>query len=1177
MNINSTSKTQKLLINLSKYISLIALLYLFNVAALYAQPINDNCGGAINLSIANDEQTISWTTGTTIGTGDAALQTAPIACSANFYRDDVWYKLSIPSNAEDKILNISVDVNIPGHMTGVGIAIYSNNSCLASNDPLYCNNTSTQSDHPYNHRISMQCFNPGQEILLRIWSAEGPLTNWQLGEGSFKIAAFLDNNNGNKILWGANGEGTFNGGLNGWTTTSNSCNNYPLWFWSKDTMCTKGAYFAGGGKINSLSGCNGAACFDSDFYDNGGDQGTAGAGPCPAPQSGTLESPAIDLSTYTLGGGVNLVFCQAMRQYLSKFFIEYSYDNGNNWISKEINTIEEDNVVYQQNAEHVNNTRRIFIPNAGGHSQFKIRFRFEANYYYWIIDDVYITERENYNLKLNNSIAIAPNKIWQRDQLYSFGGLASIENVGGKTAKKTHLKLEISDPDNSLVWIDNKLIGDISPDTLVDIFQDQEFTHPNKNVGTYTGKYTVDQDSIDFDSSDNIKSFDWNVSPYRMAKENIGAGGIGLRPSTDINFTWGNIFHIVTPEASNGKENYKCHEVEVGIANPNELTDATIFTWVYKWVDLNQDGIVEEVERITVGYTQYDFSPGEIPNTLYTLPIYDFNTFEEGIDLEANTDYIVAVQYSAPAINPNLACLILADPTITYDYTSYRKLIKNPGQVAYNHILDVGNTGTFSTSTFANGEVPVVRMLLTNGDSLSGYTSTVKGNIYIDLDCNGTINNTEPVLSQKVLYNFQTNAPIAFTSPLGSYLIHLKELETLSYFTKPIPGFTVQPDNYVIVNDTLGKHYTGFDFRFCPDSVFHNVKIELTALNAPRPGFKHKYLICYENIGTQTEDVTVVFNFSGGQGDNFTTVTNAAGGIVNGHTITWNISNLALFEEQCKEIELLIFSGTNSGTLLGPHVSISLAAGLTDVNTFDNDYRLNETVVASFDPNDKTVNREGFTSIELEKGVSLDYLIRFQNTGNYPATFIEVYDTIIKTLDINSFEMIKASHPYSLTFPGPNILKWRFDNINLADSISNEPESHGYIKFRIRTTPNLKMSDVISNSASIYFDFNSPVITNSIKTSFITATHNVISNNLPLEVYPNPVSNITQVRFNLSEKMNCRLELMDPSGKIVLVKGAERLKGEQLDSIDMTNYTSGVYFLRIYTEKGMGEAKIVKK
>lgn len=381
-------------------------------AALFAQPANDLCSGAIELTVADDLAACTPTAGTTLGTVDGATTPGPTVCSGNFYRDDVWYKLTIPSSSTGEAVTISVNRNIGGGVPAVGMAIYSSNSCDAASTPYLCTNFAADADASF--RFSKFCVGTDTEILVRVWSGDGPAANWQAGQGNFEICAyFSDEAAATPTLWGANGEGSFDGGLGDWTTTSASCNGFELWRWSNTDYCTLGAFSAGGGTITSLTNCNGAMNFDSDFYDNNGNSAGLGAGDCPAPQSGTLVSPIIDLSGFPGVTGVNLVFNQALRHFQSEYWVDYSIDAGFNWTSIQINTEEEDPVNYATNGPHVNNVRRIFLPGAAGQANLQVRFRDEANYYYWIIDDVKITERESFNLKANAFKAIAPNKMWQ--------------------------------------------------------------------------------------------------------------------------------------------------------------------------------------------------------------------------------------------------------------------------------------------------------------------------------------------------------------------------------------------------------------------------------------------------------------------------------------------------------------------------------------------------------------------------------------------------------------------------------------------------------------------------------------------------------------------------------------------------------------------------------------------
>ena len=682
----------------------------FSSIAVFAQPANDLCSNATELTLGASEATAVYTAGTTVGTVDAATVLGPKVCSGNFYRDDVWYRFTIPADSLGKSITVRVNKDVANGFSAVGMAVYTSNSCDTSSSAYLCTNFAATDDAQF--KFSTNCAGVGKELLVRVWSAEGGAgAAWVVGQGAFEISAFYSNEgNTSKVLWGDKGEGSFSGGKGNWTTTSASCNGFELWKWSNTDFCTLGAFSSGGGLISSLSNCDGAMCFDADYYDNGGVAANAGAGPCPAPQSGTLESPSIDLSGFPLVKGVNLVFNQALRQFQSTYFVDYSIDGGANWAIIPINTVAEDPILYAVNGPHVNNIRRIFLPGAAGQSQVKVRFRFEANYYYWIVDDVKITERESFNLKANAFAAIAPNKLWQQDQLEPFGGLIDISNIGAQPMPNTSVSLDIKDATNAIIWSNELSYGTTAADSSYENNPMQGvFTHPNKNLTKYSGTYTVSGANPDFDITDNTQAFDWTVSDTTMSKENVLNVGSGVRPSTGFNYTWGNIYHIVNNKNNAGTP-YRCNYVSVGISNPNTLEGATMFVYLYKWNNENLDDVAQATERTTVGFAQFDFPAGESANTLYTLPISDFNTFDPGVVLEANTDYIVAVEYTTPPDKPDLEFFIGSDGNIDYSAQTLRSTLPGFGPLRYNHVLDVGNSGDYNASTFTGGTTPIVRM-----------------------------------------------------------------------------------------------------------------------------------------------------------------------------------------------------------------------------------------------------------------------------------------------------------------------------------------------------------------------------------------------------------------------------------------------------------------------------------
>ncbi|MBK7966797.1 MAG: hypothetical protein IPK10_17105 [Bacteroidetes bacterium] len=157
-----------------------------------------------------------------------------------------------------------------------------------------------------------------------------------------------------------------------------------------------------------------------------------------------------------------------------------------------------------------------------------------------------------------------------------------------------------------------------------------------------------------------------------------------------------------------------------------------------------------------------------------------------------------------------------------------------------------------------------------------------------------------------------------------------------------------------------------------------------------------------------------------------------------------------------------------------------------DVNAYNNYYTHCFNIVNSYDPNDKQVNPSGLTDTSL---YDLTYTIRFQNTGNAPAQHIYVLDTLDQNIDESSFQLLAYSHEPQMQIVGKRV-RFNFPNINLPDSVNNEPMSHGYVQYRVRRNESLPIGTQIQNTAYIYFDFNPPIQTNTT-TNEIAVTSNV--------------------------------------------------------------------------------------
>jgi hypothetical protein len=228
--------------------------------------------------------------------------------------------------------------------------------------------------------------------------------------------------------------------------------------------------------------------------------------------------------------------------------------------------------------------------------------------------------------------------------------------------------------------------------------------------------------------------------------------------------------------------------------------------------------------------------------------------------------------------------------------------------------------------------------------------------------------------------------------------------------------------------------------------------------------------------------------------------------------------------------------------------------------------------VGSFDPNDKQGFPIGYGENHfIEKNDAIEYLIRFQNTGSYLAFNVIVEDEIdTEFLDLSTLKLQNSSHPYSVSIVDGKILKFLFLNIMLPDSNTNEPASHGFIRFRIGQRANNPLGTIIENSADIFFDFNDAVVTNTtfhtVGEYFILAvsTQPIKEKLASVKVFPNPFT--TQATFEIDTKIpyqNLTLTVYNVMGqavKTVPSNGNNRL------FLDRNDLTSGIYFYQIQSD-----------
>ena len=146
-----------------------------------------------------------------------------------------------------------------------------------------------------------------------------------------------------------------------------------------------------------------------------------------------------------------------------------------------------------------------------------------------------------------------------------------------------------------------------------------------------------------------------------------------------------------------------------------------------------------------------------------------------------------------------------------------------------------------------------------------------------------------------------------------------------------------------------------------------------------------------------------------------------------------------------------------------------------------------QEVRCSYDPNDKLINpsRTGDYVLFNEE---LIYTVRFQNTGNDVAYDVRIEDEIDPNLDLSTFRILGSSHYEVLsTSIEDRLVTFDFRDIFLPDSTADKQGSNGHVMYAIKQLDSLNEFTPVENTASIFFDLNPPVITNTTKNEAVSS------------------------------------------------------------------------------------------
>lgn len=445
------------------------------------------------------------------------------------------------------------------------------------------------------------------------------------------------------------------------------------------------------------------------------------------------------------------------------------------------------------------------------------------------------------------------------------------------------------------------------------------------------------------------------------------------------------------------------------------------------------------------------------PSSICAGPDFQINTCGVGLDTKVKTYYGDGTSDITPLHSFSADSECHAD--IFHNYNM-------PGtytvkQVLYDGITPQDSATASVTYNFCR-TLPVFFYYDANSNcTKDGGDKIIYHPVYTEVDSNGI--HIDTIVSTNGFYYKALGAPGTI------YKFRVIAHDTGLQFTCPADG--VIYDTITSMANTYYDKFMGFN---CITSAAMNIGITNTNLNC-RSTFANgtislNNLFCTGVSAVVTMNINPKYAFQSSSPAPFS---------VAGNTVTWHINPLTVATAAPFNTHInytLVRTGTplTAGDTVFSTYRITPTTG--DIDTSNNYRERLDTVRASYDPNRITVYPGGL----IIPCTQLKYTIDFENMGNDTAGNIAVVDTLPDNINPKTIKLVSSSAPANVVivkWGSRTIVKFDFPNINLPDS-SHHDACHGQVVFTANVKSGLPDGTNIYNRASIYFDENLPILTN---------------------------------------------------------------------------------------------------
>jgi uncharacterized repeat protein (TIGR01451 family) len=359
---------------------------------------------------------------------------------------------------------------------------------------------------------------------------------------------------------------------------------------------------------------------------------------------------------------------------------------------------------------------------------------------------------------------------------------------------------------------------------------------------------------------------------------------------------------------------------------------------------------------------------------------------------------------------------------------------------------------------------------------------------------------------------------------------------------------------YTLAVDIDYEARDSLDFGLYPDTLIYDLNTEFTG-GWPRCNHTINYFLNIQNTGTLLASGLVHLELDDSL--SYISASMTPDSVVGQH-IYWYYEDLYYFDYEL----IIVQVGTPDGVEDTVSSMLTVEVDSAGVEMYSIADSLNQVISCAYDPNDKTPTPLGdgeYGNIPPSTE-SIEYLIRFQNTGTDTAFNVIIKDQLDPNVNWHSLTPIAYSHDMTVALGFDGEVRFTFNDIMLPDSNVNEVASHGFVKYKIDLNEGLALGTSIYNTANIYFDFNPAIVTNTTVNTLHVDNVSVIEliNERDILVYPNPFRESTTVYFSEGLSENSSLQIVDLLGNQVYF--LDRITGNSLE-IQSSTFNAGVYIL----------------